>query len=49
VPKSMLQEVIAYYSRSEASPQGVNFEAPFRLPARIREIRTARGQAVIVQ
>jgi len=49
VPKSMLQELIAQYTRSDASPEGVNLEAPFRLPARIREIRTARGQAVIVQ
>jgi hypothetical protein len=49
VPKSMLQELIAQYTRSDASPDGVNLEAPFRLPARIREIRTARGQAVIVQ
>jgi hypothetical protein len=49
VPKSMLQELIAYYSRSDAAPQGLNLEAPFRLPAKIREIRTARGQAVIVQ
>jgi len=49
VPKSMLQQLIAYYSRSAASPDGVNLEAPFRLPAKIREIRTARGQAVIVQ
>ena len=49
VPKSMLQQLIAHYTRSEASPDGVNLEAPFRLPARIREIRTARGQAVIVQ
>jgi hypothetical protein len=49
VPKSMLQELIAAYSRSDAMPDGLNLEAPFRLPARIREIRTARGQAVIVQ
>jgi hypothetical protein len=44
-----VQQLIAQYTRSEASPDGVNLEAPFRLPARIREIRTARGQAVIVQ
>ena len=49
VPKSMLQELIAAYSRSDAAPDGLNLEAPFRLPAKIREIRTARGQAVIVQ
>jgi hypothetical protein len=49
VPKSMVQQLIAHYTRSDASPDGVKLEAPFRLPARIREIRTARGQAVIVQ
>jgi hypothetical protein len=49
VPKSMLQQLVAYYSRSDAAPEGLNLEAPFRLPAKIREIRTARGQAVIVQ
>jgi hypothetical protein len=49
VPKSMLQELVAAYSRSAAAPDGLNLEAPFRLPAKIREIRTARGQAVIVQ
>jgi hypothetical protein len=49
VPKSMLQELLAAFSRSDAAPDGVNLEAPFRLPAKIREIRTARGQAVIVQ
>ena len=49
VPKSMLQELVAAYSRSDAAPDGLNLETPFRLPAKIREIRTARGQAVIVQ
>ncbi len=49
VPKSMLQQLVAYYSRSQDAPEGFNLEAPFRLPAKIREIRTARGQAVIVQ
>jgi hypothetical protein len=49
VPKAMLQQLISYYSRSAEQPQGVNIEAPFRLPAKIREIRTTRGQALIVQ
>lgn len=49
VPKSVLQELVAYYSKSESQPDGVNFEAPFRLPARIREIRTSLGQALVVQ
>jgi hypothetical protein len=49
VPKNVLQELVSYYSRSDDQPQGVNIEAPFRLPAKIREIKTVRGQAVIVQ
>lgn len=49
VPKSVLQELVAYYSKSESQPEGLNFEAPFRLPARIREIRTTIGQALVVQ
>jgi hypothetical protein len=49
VPKSVLQELVAYYSKSESQPAGLNFEAPFRLPSRIREIRTKLGQALVVQ
>jgi hypothetical protein len=49
VPKSVLQELVAYYSKSESQPEGLNFEAPFRLPARIRELRTTIGQALVVQ
>jgi hypothetical protein len=49
VPKSVLQELVSYYSKSDSQPEGVNFEAPFRLPARIREIRTTLGQALVVQ
>lgn len=49
VPKSVIQQVVAYYSRSEAQPGGIDFEAPFRLPARIREIRTGQGHALVVQ
>jgi hypothetical protein len=40
---------VSYYSRSESQPNGVDFEAPFRLPARIREIQTRQGQALVVQ
>lgn len=49
VPKTILQELVTYYSRSESQPQGINIEAPFRLPANILEIRTAQGQALVVQ
>jgi len=49
VPKTILPELVTYYSRSESQPQGINIEAPFRLPANILEIRTAQGQALVVQ
>ncbi|HEX7088209.1 MAG TPA: hypothetical protein VF198_17755 [Vicinamibacterales bacterium] len=49
VPKTVLQQVVAYYTRSEAQPNGIDFEAPFKLPVRIREIRTGQGHALVVQ
>jgi hypothetical protein len=49
VPKSILQEVVGYYSKGPSSSEGINFEAPFRLPAHIREIHTAMGRATVVQ
>jgi hypothetical protein len=49
VPKTILQELVSYYSRSESQPGGIDIEAPFQLPAHILEIRTAQGQALVVQ
>jgi hypothetical protein len=49
VPKSVLQELVSYYSKGPNAKDGVNFEAPFRLPAHIREIHTAMGRATVVQ
>lgn len=49
VPVWMLQEIVSYYSKSESSPNGVAIDKPFALPNGIREIRTARGQATVVQ
>src|SRR5687767_13950603 len=49
VPVWMLQEIVSYYSKSEAAPNGVAIDKPFALPAGIREIRTAVGQATVVQ
>ena len=49
VPKSLLQELLAYYSRTPENPRGINMDDPFELPAHIREIRVDRGQATIVQ
>ena len=49
VPTWMLQEIVSYYSKSEATPQGVAIDKPFVLPSGIREIQLAKGQAVVVQ
>ena len=49
VPKSLLQELVSYYSRSPELPNGVNLDQPFELPARIRTVETGRGAATIVQ
>ena len=49
VPKSVLQELVSYYSKGPNAKDGVNFEQPFRLPAHIREIHTAMGRATVVQ
>jgi hypothetical protein len=49
VPKTVLQQVVSYYSRSAQNPSGVNLDDAFELPARIREIRVQPGQAIVVQ
>ena len=49
IPAWMLQEIVSYYSKSPASPNGVSIEKPFMLPSGIREIQLAKGQAVVVQ
>ena len=49
VPKTFLQEVVSYYSRSPKNPQGVQLDGAFALPAAIRQIDVGAGQAVIVQ
>jgi hypothetical protein len=49
VPSWMLQEIVSYYSKSSTTPQGVAIDKPFELPAGIREIQLARGQAIVVQ
>lgn len=49
VPKMVLQQIVSYYSRTPENPSGIGLDDPFALPARIREIQVARGQAIIVQ
>lgn len=49
VPRMVLQEVVAYYTRTEDHPSGVSMDDPFELPAGIRQIEVGQGQAVVVQ
>ena len=49
VPKSLIQELLSYYSRSADHPNGINMDDPFELPSRIREIRVGKAQSTIVQ
>lgn len=49
IPKSLLQELLSYYSRTPENPAGINMDEPFQLPAAIREIRVGQGSAVVVQ
>src|SRR5688572_6732453 len=49
VPKTVLQELLSFYSRSAEDPDGINMDDQFELPSQIREIRVAAGTATIVQ
>lgn len=49
VPKTLLQELVSYYSRTPEHPQGIRLDDPFELPANIRRIEVGQGQAVVVQ
>ena len=49
IPKTFVQELLSFYSRTAEDPDGINMDDPFELPARISEIRVATGTATIVQ
>jgi hypothetical protein len=49
VPKTLLQELVSYYSKTADHPEGVSIDEPFALPAGIRQIEVGQGQAVVVQ
>lgn len=49
IPKSLVQELLSYYSKSAENPGGISLDDPFELPARIKEIRVGRGEAMVVQ
>ena len=49
IPKSLLQDLVSYYSRTPDDPGGIDLDEPFALPAGIRQIEVGQGQAVVVQ
>ena len=49
IPKTVLQELLSYYSRTKENPSGINMDDPFELPSRIQEIRVGKAQATVVQ
>ena len=49
VPKTILQELVSYYSRTPDDPDGISLDEAFALPANIRQIEVGQGQAVVVQ
>ncbi len=49
LPKPIVQELVSFFSRTPENPNGFNLDAPFNLPAKIREILVNPGEAVMVQ
>jgi hypothetical protein len=49
IPKSLVQELLSHYSKTAENPAGISLDDPFELPARIKEIRVGRGEAMVVQ
>ena len=49
IPKAFLQEIVGFYTRTAADPDGIGIDDPFELPAEIRRIDADNGKAVIIQ
>src|SRR6185436_9810778 len=49
VPKTVLAELVAYYTRTPETPKGIPLDAPFELPHRIRDVELRRGMATVIQ
>ena len=49
IPKTLVQELLSYYSKTTEKPDGINMDDPFELPSRIREIRVGKGEATVIQ
>jgi hypothetical protein len=49
VPKAVLADMLAYYSRTAEDPAGIRLADPFPLPSGIQRIEIGLGQAIVVQ
>lgn len=49
IPRSVMLELLAFYTRSEEMPKGLVLDEPFDLPAGIREVQVRKGAATVVQ
>ena len=49
IPVTLLQDVVAQYSKTPDMPNGFQLDKPFDLPANIREVRLQPGAVTIIQ
>jgi hypothetical protein len=49
VPKTLVQELVTHYTRTDEKPDGVRLDEAFSLPANIKQIDVGQGQAIVVQ
>ncbi len=49
LPKPLLQQLVSFFSRTRNNPRGVDIDAPFDLPQKIREAVVSRAQTTLVQ
>ncbi|OGQ79351.1 MAG: hypothetical protein A3F90_01385 [Deltaproteobacteria bacterium RIFCSPLOWO2_12_FULL_60_19] len=49
LPKPVLQELVTFFTRTPEQPKGFNLDAPFDLPAKIREVVIGNAEAVVMQ
>jgi hypothetical protein len=49
VPKSVAQELLRFYTRTAERPQGFPLDAPFELPAQIRNVTVDAGRVTVTQ
>ena len=49
LPKPIVQELVTFFSRTAQNPAGFNLDAPFGLPAKIREVAVRSEESIITQ